>query len=121
VTGPVAGQGSAIRSGTVPELAHGFTGRPESAPALAAVVPGTAVALVCAAASQPGQPAGSCGKTQLAAHAAQALSRSGQVELLAWIDASSRASALAGYAQAAAAAGIDCAGRAGQVDNTNPD
>jgi tetratricopeptide (TPR) repeat protein len=115
VTGPVAGQGSAIRSGTVPELAHGFTGRPESAPALAAVVPGTAVALVCAAASQPGQPAGSCGKTQLAAHAAQALSRSGQVELLAWIDASSRASALAGYAQAAAAAGIDCAGRAEEV------
>jgi hypothetical protein len=37
------------------------------------------------------------------------------VELLAWVDASTRASVLAGYAEAAAAAGIDLAGPAEQV------
>jgi len=55
---------------------------------------------------------GSCGKTQLAAHFARALWRAGQVGLLAWVDASSRASALAGYAEAAAAAGIQWTGPA---------
>jgi hypothetical protein len=114
-TGPAHGRVSAIRSGVVPALADGFTTRPESAPGLAALVPGGTVALVSAAAGQPGQPMGSCGKTQLAVCFAEALWRSGQVEVLAWVDASSRASALAGYAEAAAAAGIDPAGPAEQV------
>lgn len=115
----IPGRGRAIRAGNMPELADGFIGRPESAPALAGVVPGAALALVCPAASRAGQPGGSCtgscGKTQLAVHAAQALCRSGQVELLAWLDASSRASMLSGYAETAAAAGIDSAGPAEQV------
>ncbi|HEY5990433.1 MAG TPA: hypothetical protein VIV12_29200 [Streptosporangiaceae bacterium] len=73
--GPVTSAGSAlrrapvIRSGAVPALADRFASRPESAPGLAGLVPGTVVALVSAAAGQPGQPAGrSSGKTQLAAH-----------------------------------------------------
>jgi tetratricopeptide (TPR) repeat protein len=112
---PVLGRGPAIRSGPVPALADGFTNRPESAPGLAGLDPGTAVALVCAAASRPEQPAGPCGKTQLAVQAAESLWRSGRVELLAWIDASSRASVLSGHGEAAAAAGIRSAGPAEEV------
>ena len=110
-TGPAGARGPRIRSGTVPALADGFISRPESAPALAALVSGTALAL----ANAPGHPDTSCGKTQLAARTAHALWHSGQVELLAWIDASSRASALSGYAQAAAAVGTGLDGMAEQV------
>lgn len=113
--GSVPGRGAAVRSGTVPALADGFTSRPESAPALAALVPGAAVALVPLPSSEPGQPTRSCGKTQLAAHAAESLCQSGQAELVAWVDSSSRASVLSGYVQAAAAAGIGSAGPAEQV------
>jgi hypothetical protein len=55
--GPDLGRRAAMRSGTSPALADGFTSRPESALVLAALVPGTAVALVPLAASLPGQPA----------------------------------------------------------------
>jgi tetratricopeptide (TPR) repeat protein len=112
-TGPTRGPG--IRSGAVPVLADGFISRPDSVPDLAALVPGTAVALASTASGQPTQPSASCGKTQLAVQAAHALWHSGQVEVLAWIDASSRAAALSGYTQAAAAAGIDPVGSAEQV------
>jgi hypothetical protein len=104
-----------IRSGTVPALADGFSARPESSPALAVALPaGAAAALV------PGQAPGaesagpvtapgaldwlrSTGKTQLAAAFAESLWQSGGVELLVWIDATSRASVLSGYAAATAA------------------
>jgi tetratricopeptide (TPR) repeat protein len=112
VPGLVSARRTAVRSGTLPPLADGFIRRPESAPFPARMIPGTAVALVDVAVDRPGPPTGSCGKTQLAAAAAQALWRSGHVELVAWVDASSRASVLAGYAEAAAAAGIECAGPA---------
>jgi tetratricopeptide (TPR) repeat protein len=111
-TGPAPGRVSAVRSGAVPALADGFTTRPETAPGLAVLVPGSAVALVSGAAGQPGERVGSCGKTQLAVFFAEALWRSGQVELLAWVDASSRASALSGYVEAAAAVGIEPVGPA---------
>jgi hypothetical protein len=51
----------------------------------------------------PGPPhdlPGGTGKTQLAAFAAESLWRARQVELLVWVTATSRASVLAGYAQA---------------------
>jgi hypothetical protein len=57
----------------------------------------------------------SCGKTQLAVFAAGSLWRSREAGLLAWVDATSRASVLSGYLQAAAAAGIDPAGTAEDV------
>jgi tetratricopeptide (TPR) repeat protein len=106
-----------IRSGTVPALADGFSARPETAPGLAAALPaGAAVALVpdraAAAAAFPGPLAApdaqdwlrSSGKTQLAAAFAESLWQSGAVDLLVWIEATSRASVLSGYAAATAAA-----------------
>jgi tetratricopeptide (TPR) repeat protein len=104
-----------IRSGTVPALADGFRTRLETAPSLAAHLPaGAAIALVpdraAARAAFPGL-AGpavpdwprSAGKTQLAAAFAESLWRSGAVDLLVWINATSRESVLSGYTAATAA------------------
>ena len=104
-----------IRSGTVPPLADGFSARLETAPGLAAALPaGAAVALVPdrAPAPAPGPVAApdaqdwlrSSGKTQLAAAFAESLWQSGSVDLLVWIEATSRASVLSGYAAATAVA-----------------
>jgi tetratricopeptide (TPR) repeat protein len=105
-----------IRSGTVPALAEGFSARLETAPALPAALPaGAAVALVpdraAAPAALPGPVAApdaqnwlrSSGKTQLAAAFAESLWQSGTVDLLVWIEATSAASVLSGYAAATAA------------------
>lgn len=101
-----------VRSGLMPPLAEGFIPRPDTVPGLeAALAPGAAVALV------PGQARGdtrdwsiSSGKTQLAAHVADFLWRSRTVELLAWVTATSRASVLSAYGQAAAELGLDHGG-----------
>jgi tetratricopeptide (TPR) repeat protein len=118
-TDPVPGRPSwPIRSGTVPALTDGFGARPETAPDLAAALPaGAAVALVpdrapAPAAAGPGPVAApdaldwrrSSGKTLLAAAFAESLWHSGGVDLLVWIEATSRASVLSGYAAATAAA-----------------
>jgi tetratricopeptide (TPR) repeat protein len=100
----------------VPALADGFTARLETSPGLAAALPaGAAVALVpdraAAPATRPGPLAApdtqdwlrSSGKTQLAAAFAESLWQSGGVDLLVWIEATSRASVLSGYAAATAA------------------
>ena len=104
-----------FRSGMVPALASGFSARPETAPGLAAALPaGAAVALVpdraAPLAASPGPVAApdaqdwlrSSGKTQLAAAFAEALWQSGGVDLLVWIEATSRASVLSGYTAATA-------------------
>ncbi len=111
------GRDGAVRTGAPPALADGFTDRPETVPDLqAALLPGGVIALVSARlGGENGQLAGSCGKTQLAVHCAESLWSSGQLDLLVWVDASSRASALAGYADAAAAAGLDTSGPAEQA------
>jgi tetratricopeptide (TPR) repeat protein len=110
--GAVPGRSSwPVRSGTVPALADGYADRLETAPDLAAALPaGVAVALV------PGRAAGSApdpaardwlrasGKTQLAAAFAESLWQSRGLDLLVWIQATSRASVLSGYATATAAA-----------------
>jgi tetratricopeptide (TPR) repeat protein len=100
----------------VPELADGFRARLETAPSLAAVLPpGAAVALISgrtapASFAGAGATAGaqdwlrSTGKTQLAADFAESLWHSGGVDLLVWIDATTRVSVLTGYAAAIAAA-----------------
>jgi tetratricopeptide (TPR) repeat protein len=99
-----------VRCGAVPPLAEGFVARPESAPDLgAALEPGATVVL---APGNMGRGArgtrrewsGSGGKTQLAVSAAAELSRSGGLDLLIWITASSRSSVLSGYLEASAAA-----------------
>jgi tetratricopeptide (TPR) repeat protein len=104
-----------IRSGHVPALAEGFDLRPETAPSLAATLPaGTAVALVSDRAGALAASAGpvaapgaadwprSSGKTQLAVAWAERLWQAGNVDLLVWIDATSRDSVLSGYAAATA-------------------
>src|SRR5215469_4714992 len=111
-----AGSPWPIRSGTVPALADGFSTRLETAPGLAAALPaGAAVALVpdraAAPAAFPGPAAApdapdwlrSSGKTQLAVVFAESLWQSGGIDLLVWIEATSRASVLSGYAAATTA------------------
>jgi tetratricopeptide (TPR) repeat protein len=101
-----------IRSGTVPAVADGYTDRLETAPNLTAVLQaGLAVALVPDRAAQPGPAPGSTardwlrstGKTQLAAAFAESRWQSGELDLLVWIDATSRSSVLSAYAAATAA------------------
>jgi tetratricopeptide (TPR) repeat protein len=87
----------------------------ETGPDLAAALPtGAAVALVADRATAPGAIRGPLvapgaqdwlrlsGKTQLAAAFAESLWQSGGVDLLVWIEATSRASVLSGYAAATA-------------------
>jgi tetratricopeptide (TPR) repeat protein len=116
---PEGQQAQSVRSGTVPRLADGFSTRPETSPNLAAVlVPGATVALVPARAATAGVRdwLGACGKTQLAAYAAESLWQSGDVTLLVWVVASNRASVLTGYAQAALSVlGSDAAGVADAI------
>jgi len=98
--------GERVRAGAVPPLADGFTARPETASALeSALAPGTVVALVPgqAASGEPGDWTAASGKTQLAASAAEWLWHSGQLDLLVWAAATSRAAVLSGYAEAAVA------------------
>ena len=102
-----------VRSGTVPPLAAGFIERMETAPDLSARLPaGTAAALVPDRASRgpAGVPAPppdwlrASGKTQVAVALTESLWRSRKLDLLVWIDASTRASVLSGYAAATEAA-----------------
>jgi tetratricopeptide (TPR) repeat protein len=99
----------------VPALAHGFTTRPETVPGFEDALPaGAAIALVsdriAAPSASPGPVATpdvqdwprSSGKTQLAAAFAESLWQSAGVDLLVWIDATSRASVLSAYAAATA-------------------
>lgn len=102
-----------IWSGPVPPLADGFAVRPDTGPDLeATLIPGTAVALISDQA--PGG-RGPTGKTQLARHFAESLWRSPGVDVLAWVVASSRASVLSGFVQAAAAMGASDASNAESV------
>jgi tetratricopeptide (TPR) repeat protein len=102
-----------VRSGTVPALADGYIDRLETAPNLAAALPaGVAVALVPDRAAGTGPAADPAardwlrlsGKTQLAAAFAESLWQSRELDLLLWIQGTSRASVLSGYAAATAAA-----------------
>ena len=104
--GALGRPGWPIRSGAVTRLAEGFSVRPETAPALAAALPtGAAVALVPDRATAPDAQdwRRSSGKTQLAVAFAESLWHSGGVDLLVWIEATSRASVMSGYAAATAA------------------
>ena len=112
--GTVPGRSSwPVRSGAVPALATGYADRPETAPDLAAALAaGVAVALVPDRTAGPGPAPDlaaqdwrrASGKTQLAAAFAESLWQSRKVDLLVWIQATSRAAVLSGYAAATAAA-----------------
>jgi len=118
-TNPVSPAGTGpswpVRSGAVPPLASGYSDRLETAPDLAAALPaGFAVALVPhrAAGPDPAGPPGraaqdwlrSTGKSQLAAAFAESLWHARELDLLVWIEATSRAAVLSGYAEAMATA-----------------
>ena len=95
-----------IRVGALPARAGEFSARPESAPNLAAaLVPGATIALVTGRTEGPANPDWMrvSGKTQLAVAAAEALWQARQIELLVWVTATSRASVLTTYGEAAAA------------------
>jgi tetratricopeptide (TPR) repeat protein len=95
-----------LRVGAAPARVTEFGARPESVPSLAAaLVPGATVALVTGRAGSPAVPDWMrvSGKTQLAVATAEALWQARQIELLVWVTATSRASVLTTYGEAAAA------------------
>jgi tetratricopeptide (TPR) repeat protein len=108
-----------FRVGEVPPLAEGFTDRPDTARGiLDALVPGAAVALVpgSAFAEGPQNWLGACGKTQIAVILAESLWRSGAIDMLIWVSATSRSSVLSEYVEASVAAtGIEPTGTAESV------
>jgi tetratricopeptide (TPR) repeat protein len=108
-----------VRSAGVPALADGFNARLETAAGLAAALtPGGTMVLVPGRTTAAGSLnwVESSGKTQLAVCVAESLWRSHKVELLVWAVATSRASVLCGYMEAAAdAIGTDLAGDAEAV------
>lgn len=96
-----------VRSGAVPPLADAFSVRPETAPGIAnAIAAGVPVVLVPSgqAPERTGHRPGSCGKTQLAAYFAESMWQARNIDLLVWAPATSRASVLSSYVDAATAA-----------------
>ena len=98
---------------SAPSLAAGYVPRPETGQALdAALLLGSTTVLVPDR-SGPGGPGpggrnwrDASGKTQLAVAAARSLWQDSAVEQVIWLTATSRASVLSGYAEAAARAGV---------------
>jgi len=102
--GTVTSSGSGVLlSGTVPPLADAYYPREQSGPDLASSLPpGETVVLIHG--EETGQaPAdqGGTGKTQLAVEFTHAMWNSRAVEVLIWVNASSRESVITGFAQAA--------------------
>src|SRR5215469_5939455 len=96
-----------VRSGSVPPLADKYTVRPETGPDLALALGRSAVVALTPRArraeGKPGNDLLRCtGKTQIAVHHAESQWQARAIDLLVWIDASTRASILLGYADAAA-------------------
>jgi tetratricopeptide (TPR) repeat protein len=108
-----------FRVGEVPPLAEGYTDRPDTARGIVEMlVPGKTVALVpgSAFAEGPSNWLGACGKTQIAVIIAESLWRSGAIDVLMWIPATSRESVLSVYVEASASAfGIAPTGTAESV------
>jgi hypothetical protein len=93
-----------VRSGAIPAPADGYIGRLETAPSLGSALPrGGLAALVPARTAGSGSRdwRASCGKTQLAAGFAESLWQAREVDLLAWVTATSRAAVLSAYRVAA--------------------
>src|ERR1700730_2019382 len=103
----------------MPPLAEGFSDRPDTARGiLDALIPGSTIALVPGSEFAEGKQSwlGASGKTQIAAMLAETLWRSGAVDMVVWISATSRSAVLSGYVQAwVAAPGIEPTGTAESV------
>ncbi|HJY00072.1 MAG TPA: hypothetical protein VJ351_04575, partial [Streptosporangiaceae bacterium] len=105
--------------GDMPALAEGFSDRPDTARGiLDALIPGSTIALVPGSEFAEGKQnwLGASGKTQIAAMLAETLWRSGAVDVVVWISATSRSAVLSGYVEAwMAATGIEPTGTAESV------
>jgi tetratricopeptide (TPR) repeat protein len=86
----------------MPPLASCFTARPETGPGLPGAGDVIALTTPVLPAHQPEDWRGGTGQTQLAVSIAESLGRAGQIDLLIWVTAGSRASILFGYARALA-------------------
>ncbi len=108
-----------FRVGDIPPFAEGFTDRPDTARGiLDALVPGSTIALVPGSEFAEGNQnwLGASGKTQIAVLLAETLWRSGDVDIVVWISATSRSAVLSGYVEAwVAATGIEPTGTAESV------
>lgn len=106
-----------VWTGSAPPLADGFIARRETGHSLeAALIPGTTVALVRdPAAAGPRGWRDSTGKTQLAVSFAQSWWQAAAVDLVIWMPGTGRAQVLSGYAEAAAALGVQLSGDAESV------
>jgi tetratricopeptide (TPR) repeat protein len=108
-----------FRVGDMPVPAQGFSDRPDTARGiLDALVPGSTIALVPGSAFAEGKQnwLGPSGKTQIAVLLTETLWRSGAVDMVVWISATSRSAVLSGYAEAwVAATGIEPTGTAESV------
>ncbi len=95
-----------VRSGQVPPLADRFSARPETGPDLAMALDRSPMIALVPRSRRVGAGSSqdwlrSSGKTQLAAFFAESQWRARSIDLLIWIDASSAASILSGYVEAA--------------------
>jgi tetratricopeptide (TPR) repeat protein len=103
----------------MPPFAEGFSDRPDTARGiLDALIPGSTIALVPGSEFAEGRQnwLGASGKTQIAAMLAETLWRSGAVDIVVWISATSRSAVLSGYAEAwMATTGIEPTGTAESV------
>jgi len=103
----------------MPPLADGFSDRPDTARGiLDALIPGSTITLVPGSEFAEGKQnwLGASGKTQIAVMLAETLWRSGAVDMVVWISATSRSAVLSGYVQAwVAATGIEPTGSAESV------
>jgi len=108
-----------FRVGDMPALAEGFSDRPDTARGiLDALTPGSTIALVPGSEFAEGKQnwLGASGKTQIAVMLAETLWRSGAVDVVVWISATSRSAVLSGYIEAwVAATGIEPTGTAESV------
>jgi tetratricopeptide (TPR) repeat protein len=108
-----------FRVGNMPPLAEGFSDRPDTARGiLDALVLGSTIVLVPGSEFAEGRQnwLGASGKTQIAVMLAETLWRSGAVDMVVWISATSRSAVLSGYVEAwTAATGIEPTGTAESV------
>jgi len=94
-----------VRSGALPALADRFTSRPESSPDLSVALERSAAIALTPRARRVGTGSSHdllrcTGKTQLAVYQAESLWHARALDLLIWIDGSSRESILTGYVDA---------------------
>src|ERR1700685_4277033 len=108
-----------FRVGDMPPLAVGFSDLPDTARGiLDALIPGSTIVLVPGSEFAEGKQnwLGASGKTQIAVMLAETLWRSGAVDMVVWISATSRSAVLAGYVEAwVAVTGIEPTGTAESV------